>query len=82
MAILVELFVLDKMVEVISGCEVKVVIPFIVFVAVPEPIARDPPDKLEPMVIVAVAAFGCITFRYTVDVLMVDEFIEPSALAI
>ena len=75
-ATLVVLFVLAKMVEVIRGCEVNVVTPFIVFVAVPAPIAKVPPDKLVPSVIAEVRVVGCIVFTYIVDVLTVDALID------
>ena len=74
-AIFVELFVLDKIADVIRGCEVNVVIPFKVVVDVPDPSATDPPDKFEPIVSAEVAVVGCIVFTYIVEVLIVDAFV-------
>jgi hypothetical protein len=79
-AILVVLFVLAKMVEVIRGCEVKVVIPFKVVVDVAEPTASVPPDKLVPSVIAELIVVGCIVFTYIVDVLTVDALIDVTSV--
>ena len=70
----VELFVLAKIMDEIRGCEVNVVIPLKVDVELAVPKVKDPPDKLEPIVIAEVAPEGCITFTYIVDTLKTDAF--------
>jgi len=80
--ILVELSVFAKMVELIRGCEEKVVIPlnvvapFKAVVEVPEPIAIDPVVKLDPINIEEVTEEALITLTTAVDMFKAETFIE------
>ena len=82
MAILVELSVLDKIVELIKGCEEKVVIPLNivaplkVFVEVPVPNVIDPVVKLEPINIEEVTEEALITLTVAVDMFKAETLIE------
>ena len=84
MAILVELSVLAKMVELIRGCEEKVVIPLNVavplkvFVEVPVPNVIDPVVKLEPINIEEVTEEALITLTVAVDMFKAETLIEDS----
>lgn len=87
-AILVELSVFAKMVELIRGCEVKVAIPFIVVaplnvvaplkvlveVAVPKVIV--PVVKLAPIVIAEVTEEALITLTTAVEIFKAETLIE------
>ena len=82
MAILVELSVLAKMVELIRGCEEKVVAPLNVvaplkvFVEVPVPNVIDPVVKLEPINIEEVTEEALITLTVAVDMFKAETLIE------
>lgn len=82
MAILVELSVLAKMVELIRGCEEKVVIPLNVavplkvFVEVPVPNVIDPVVKLEPINIEEVTEEALITLTTAVEIFKAETLIE------
>ena len=82
MAILVELSVLDKIVELIKGCEEKVVIPLNVavplnvLVEVPVPNVIDPVVKLEPINIEEVTEEALITLTVAVDMFKAETLIE------
>ena len=76
MAIFVELSVLAKMVELIRGCEEKVVIPFNKFVEVPVPNVIDPVVKLEPINIEEVTEEALITLTVAVDMFKAETLIE------
>ena len=82
MAILVELSVLAKMVELIRGCEEKVVIPLNVavpikvFVEVPVPNVIDPVVKLDPINIEEVTEEALITLTVAVDMFKAETLIE------
>ena len=82
MAIFVELSVLAKMVELIRGCEEKVVIPLNVavpikvFVEVPVPNVIDPVVKLVPINIEEVTEEALITLTVAVDMFKAETLIE------
>ncbi len=76
MAILVELSVLTRTVELIRGCEEKVVIPLNVFVEVPVPNVIDPVVKLEPINIEEVTEEALITLTVAVDMFKAETLIE------
>ncbi len=76
MAILVELSVLTRTVELIRGCEEKVVIPFRVFVEVPVPNVIDPVVKLEPINIEEVTEEALITLTVAVEIFKAETLIE------
>ena len=78
MAILVELSVLAKMVELIRGCEEKVVAPLNVFVEVPVPNVIDPVVKLDPINIEEVTEEALITLTVAVEIFKADTLIEDS----
>ena len=73
-AILVELSVFAKMVELIKGCEVNVVIPLKLEVEVAVPILMDPVVKLAPTVMADVAELAFMTFTKAVDIFNKDTF--------
>jgi hypothetical protein len=75
-AILVELSVLTRTVELIRGCEEKVVIPLNVFVEVPVPNVIDPVVKLEPINIEEVTEEALITLTVAVDMFKAETLIE------
>jgi hypothetical protein len=74
--ILVELSVLDKIVELIKGCDEKVVIPLNVFVEVPEPNVIVPVVKLDPINIEEVTEEALITLTVAVEIFKADTLIE------
>jgi len=74
--ILVELSVLDKIVELIKGCDEKVVIPLNVFVEVPEPNVIVPVVKLDPINIEEVTEEALITFTVAVEIFKAETLIE------
>jgi hypothetical protein len=73
-AILVELSVFVKMVELIKGCEVNVVIPLKLEVEVSVPIVMVPVVKLPPIVIAEVTELAFMTFTKAVDIFNKDTF--------
>jgi hypothetical protein len=73
-AILVELSVLAKMVELIKGCEVNVVTPLKLEVEVAVPILMDPVVKLAPTVMADVAELAFMTLTKAVDIFNKDTF--------
>jgi hypothetical protein len=75
-AILVELSVFAKMVELIRGCDVKVAIPFNVLVEVPVPKVIEPVVKLAPIVIAEVTEDALITFTVAVEMFKAETLIE------
>ena len=75
-AILVELSVFAKMVELIRGCDVKVVIPFIVVVEVPVPKVIEPVVKLAPIVMDEVTEDALITLTVAVEIFKAETLIE------
>jgi hypothetical protein len=81
-AILVELSVLTRTVELIKGCEEKVVIPLNVavpikvFVEVPVPNVIDPVVKLDPINIEEVTEEALITLTTAVDMFKAETLIE------
>ena len=87
-AILVELSVFAKMVELIRGCDVKVAIPFIVVapfnvvaplkvvVEVPVPKVIVPVVKLAPIVIAEVTEDALITLTTAVEIFKAETLIE------
>ena len=82
MAIFVELSVLTRIVELIKGCEEKVVIPLNVavplkvFVEVPVPNVIDPVVKLDPINIEEVTEEALITLTVAVDMFKAETLIE------
>ena len=82
MAIFVELSVLTRIVELIKGCEEKVVIPLNVavplnvFVEVPVPNVIDPVVKLDPINIEEVTEEALITLTTAVDMFKAETLIE------
>ncbi len=74
--IFVELSVLDKMVELIRGCEVKVAIPFTVLVEVAVPKVIEPVVKLAPIVIAEVTEDALITLTTAVEMFKAETLIE------
>jgi hypothetical protein len=75
-AILVELSVFAKMVELIRGCDVKVAIPLKVVVEVPVPKVIVPVVKLAPMVIAEVTEEALITLTTAVEIFKAETLIE------
>ena len=73
---MVELSVLDKIVELIKGCDEKVVIPLNVFVEVPEPNVIVPVVKLDPINIEEVTEEALITFTVAVEIFKAETLIE------
>jgi hypothetical protein len=73
-AILVELSVLVKMVELIRGCEVNVVTPLKLEVEVAVPILMDPVVKLAPIVMADVAELAFITLTDKVETFRTETF--------
>jgi len=74
--IFVLLSVLDKIVELIKGCDEKVVIPLNVFVEVPEPNVIVPVVKLDPINIEEVTEEALITLTVAVEIFKADTLIE------
>ena len=77
-AILVELSVLARIVELIRGCDEKVVTPLNMEVEVPVPKVSDPPDKLVPIVISEVAELAFMIFTVRVEAFRSDTFVVPN----
>jgi hypothetical protein len=73
-AILVELSVLVKMVELIRGCEVNVVTPLKLEVEVAAPMVMVPVVKLVPIFISDVAELAFITLTDKVETFRTDTF--------
>ena len=74
--IFVLLSVFAKMVELIRGCDVKVVIPFIVVVEVPVPKVIEPVVKLAPIVMDEVTEDALITLTVAVEIFKAETLIE------